>query len=123
MTMKDEKLPITGFGDEKPSQFGLREIPVIEERKREMTMKERVEAILKMPWRPDPDLYGPGRREFLDREELVRRFEEAIIAAIQEEREACAKILDAEAEEASTYLWEHAMEEIAEKIRARGNRD
>lgn len=39
--------------------------------------------------------------------------------AVEAEREACAKIAEAEIEGASTYQWSHAAESIADKIRAR----
>jgi hypothetical protein len=48
--------------------------------------------VLKMPWRPDPDPYAPGRREFLLQEELEGRLEQAIIAAVEEERTTCEEI-------------------------------
>ena len=58
--------------------------------------------VLKMPWRPDPDPWAPGRREFLLHEELEQRLEQAIIAAeearAEEERGACAEILELEAQ-------------------------
>jgi hypothetical protein len=56
-----------------------------------MTPRERVMEVLKMPWRPDPDPYAPGRREFLLQEELEGRLEQAIIAAVEEDREARRK--------------------------------
>lgn len=52
-----------------------------------MTPRERVMEVLKMPWRPDPDPYAPGRREFLTHEELEGRLEQAITAAVEAERE------------------------------------
>jgi hypothetical protein len=55
-------------------------------------------------------------RTWAAREKLLQ----LVAAAVEEEREACAKIADAEAKEASTYQWAHAAEQIAENIRARG---
>lgn len=52
-----------------------------------MTPRERVLEVLKMPWRRDPDPFAPGKREFLYHEELERRLEQAIIAAVEEDRE------------------------------------
>jgi len=70
--------------------------------------------VLKMPWRPDPDPYAPGRREFLLHEELERRLEQAINAAVEEEREACARIAD---EEGVVFCDDETS--IAARIRAR----
>jgi hypothetical protein len=81
-----------------------------------MTPKERVMEVLKMPWRRDPDPYAPGRREFLLHEELEGRLEQAITAAIEEEREACAQIAD------DMSGIKSIGGDIGEAIRARGNK-
>lgn len=55
--------------------------------------------------------------------EDVRCAIDSILELIEEEREACAKIADEEAQDIGSYqsgqVWRHASEEIAKKIRAR----
>jgi hypothetical protein len=87
-----------------------------------MTPKERVMEVLKMPWRPDPDPYAPGRREFLLHEELEGRLEQAIIAAVEEEREACAKMVEAMRIGLADYSPD-VQDKIVAAIRARGNKE
>jgi hypothetical protein len=86
-----------------------------------MTPRERVMEVLKMPWRPDPDPYAPGRREFLLHEELEGRLEQAIAAAVEEEREACAKMIEnCKWGGELAPLGDAICRELAAAIRARG---
>jgi hypothetical protein len=133
--VEDENLPITGFGDKKGSQFGLRELPVIEERTQEMTPKERANKILGVD-----DWLGSDSGKVA----LLSRIEQAITAAVEEEREAMIALIDRQKKEyeelgrrwaeesrntnANPVARSYAVsvgvcEDLIRKIRARGNKD
>jgi vacuolar-type H+-ATPase subunit H len=55
--------------------------------------------------------------------ELENQIDDAIFAAIEEEREACAKIADTALYDGHYHSPEAAASDIADKIRDRGNKD
>lgn len=55
---------------------------------------------------------------FAPTSEFLERFAELVRA---DEREACAKLCDAEKETANQETWYQCAKELAEQIRARGN--
>jgi hypothetical protein len=59
---------------------------------------------------------------FVGQEVVIERFAELVRAEAQaDEREACAKLCDAEEETANEETWYQCAKELAKQIRARGN--
>jgi len=120
--IEDEKLPITGFGDEKVSQFGLREIPIMEPKSHRMRAVDVANKLLYA--------YEVGAT-MKDLDSVVAMWTSCVEAALIntdtlariEEREACAKIADAYHQNCSEHCSpRHSGIQIADAIRARGNK-
>lgn len=81
-----------------------------------MTPRERAEQL----WETWKKATFVTSTRTIHAENYIRIAEQAITAAVDEEREACAKILDREADECEWYN-QSLLEGIAEEIRARSN--
>jgi len=113
---EDDKMPITGFGEKIGSQFGLREIPIMEPKSHRMRAVDVANKLLYA--------YEVGAT-MKDLDSVVAMWTNCVEAALintdtlarAEEREARAKIAD------DMSGIESIGGDIGEAIRARGNKD
>jgi hypothetical protein len=123
MMTEDDKTPITGFGDKKGNQFGLREIPVEEVKTHRLRAVDVVNKLIYA--------YEIGAT-MKDLDSVVGMWTSCVEAALintdtiarAEEREACAEIV---AKEFDAYTWEarkaaECFYNAMKTIRARGNK-